>query len=442
MRDELREKLIEKANAKIAEKSMLERKRFWLALLFVATAVFGFAPAPENSGSKLVGVVQTIFRNTLTLGMSVMFKLNMPEKGVTFMRTLLGATTEIEDGCSHQIIEREDYRFHVIRPESLTDTDAPVIVSIHGGGWMVGAVDGCYKFYSIMAMETNSVVIAPDYRLSPEHVFPAALDDVVDTIEYVYNNANQLGVDHNKIIVTGDSAGGGLALSAALVIERDSNAFIKAILPVYPVTQALTVNTPSYLEKTDFLLSQYHMAAFFSSYLSGNGDLIEAYESDELIKSAVKTIPALASIFALGDLMELAEPSDDTPMLTEGQRVVLDLGVSPLLADVELLSSLPPCKIYVSEHDVLKSDGYLMHARMADWGLEVEIEEWEGAIHGQLNMAAQFGPAEIDPQATSHVTGYFADLRSMIDREDEKDAVEVNHEIPEPEEAYFDDEAE
>ena len=62
------------------------------------------------------------------------------------------------------------------------------------------------------------------------------------------------------------------------------------------------------MEKTDFLLSQYHMAAFFSSYLSGNGDFIEAYESDELIKSAVKTIPALASIFALGDLMELAEP--------------------------------------------------------------------------------------------------------------------------------------
>ena len=55
--------------------------------------------------------------------------------------------------------------------------------------------------------------------------------------------------------------------------------------------------------------------------------------------------------------------SDDTPMLTEGQRAALDLGVSPLLADVELLSLLPPCKIYVAEHDVLKSDGYLMHAR-------------------------------------------------------------------------------
>ena len=80
---------------------------------------------------------------------------------------------------------------------------------------------------------------------------------------------------------------------------------------------------------------------------------------------------------------------------------------------------------------------------MADWGLEVEIEEWEGAIHGQLNMAAQFGPAEIDPQATSHVTGYFDDLRGMIDREDEKEAeAKVDHEIPEPEEAYFDDEAE
>ena len=54
---------------------------------------------------------------------------------------------------------------------------------------------------------------------------------------------------------------------------------------------------------------------------------------------------------------------------------------------------------------------------MADWGLDVEIETWEGAIHGQLNMAAQFGPAEVDPVATENVKSYFADIRAMIDRE-------------------------
>ena len=54
---------------------------------------------------------------------------------------------------------------------------------------------------------------------------------------------------------------------------------------------------------------------------------------------------------------------------------------------------------------------------MADWGLDVEIETWEGAIHGQLNMAAQFGPAEVDPVATEHVKSYFADIVAMIERE-------------------------
>lgn len=78
---------------------------------------------------------------------------------------------------------------------------------------------------------------------------------------------------------------------------------------------------------------------------------------------------------------------------------------------------------------------------MADWGLPVELEEWEGAIHGQLNMAGQFGPAEIDPQATAHVAGYFADLREMIAREDMAEEV-TDHEIPAPGEAYFDDETE
>ena len=80
--------------------------------------------------------------------------------------------------------------------------------------------------------------------------------------------------------------------------------------------------------------------------------------------------------------------------------------------------------------------------RLKDWDLPVEVEEWTGAIHGQLNMAAQFGPAEVDPQATAHVAGYFADLREMIDRPVEEPEAKEVHDIPNPEDAYFDDEEE
>ena len=80
--------------------------------------------------------------------------------------------------------------------------------------------------------------------------------------------------------------------------------------------------------------------------------------------------------------------------------------------------------------------------RLKDWDLPVEVEEWTGAIHGQLNMAAQFGPAEVDPQATAHVEGYFADLREMIDRPVEEPEAKEVHDIPNPEDAYFDDEEE
>ena len=81
-------------------------------------------------------------------------RYNMPEKGVAFMRTVLGATTEIEDGCDHSIIERENYNIHLIRPQGL-EGDLPAVVAIHGGGWVLGAVDGMYKFYSNMALETK-----------------------------------------------------------------------------------------------------------------------------------------------------------------------------------------------------------------------------------------------------------------------------------------------
>ena len=163
LKEKAKEKLKERLNEKAGEVSLLQRKRFWFSLLLVTCAVLGFVPAPENSGSKLVGVVQTIFKHTITLGFTVAFKYGLKDKGVAFTRTVLGAQTEIDDLCSHEIIERENYRFHVIRPKSLTE-ESPAIVSIHGGGWVLGAVNGNYKFYSQMALSTQSVVIAPDYR--------------------------------------------------------------------------------------------------------------------------------------------------------------------------------------------------------------------------------------------------------------------------------------
>lgn len=73
-------------------------------------------------------------------------------------------------------------------------------------------------------------------------------------------------------------------------------------MPVYPVTQALTVDTPSYKENDPYLISKFHMAAFFSAYMAGNGDLVESYENESILKSALKTDPELEEVFSLEGL--------------------------------------------------------------------------------------------------------------------------------------------
>ena len=77
-------------------------------------------------------------------------------------------------------------------------------------------------------------------------------------------------------------------------------------MPVYPVTQALTVNTPSYKDKDPYLISKFHMAAFLSAYMNGNGDLVESYENEDILKSALKSDPDLVEVFSLEGL-ELPE---------------------------------------------------------------------------------------------------------------------------------------
>ena len=71
-----------------------------------------------------------------------------------------------------------------------------------------------------MAKTTGSIIVAPDYRLAPEHVFPAQIDDTIDAIKYTFENFDELGIDKTKIVVTGDSAGGHLALVSALELTN------------------------------------------------------------------------------------------------------------------------------------------------------------------------------------------------------------------------------
>jgi acetyl esterase len=102
-----------------------------------------------------------------------------------------------------------------------TRKPSPVLIFVHGGGWTVGNVDIFDDSIRRLANSSGMVVAAMNYRLAPEHPFPAGLNDVVSTVKWIAENGNKLGIDASKIALGGDSAGANLALAAASVL-RDS----------------------------------------------------------------------------------------------------------------------------------------------------------------------------------------------------------------------------
>ena len=109
--------------------------------------------------------------------------------------------------------------------------DRPALVFIHGGGFTAGDYSIYANAMKFIAEQSGAVVVFPEYRLAPENPFPAGIEDAWATVEWIYQNADELGIDQNKIVVVGDSAGGNLALGCEI---KDEQNIIKEIILLYP----------------------------------------------------------------------------------------------------------------------------------------------------------------------------------------------------------------
>lgn len=113
-------------------------------------------------------------------------------------------------------------------------TDA-CIVYVHGGGMIMGTLDGYDRRCAAYAASTGVPLIAVDYRLAPEHPYPAAVDDVVDAVRWVASHAEEFGIDAERIAIAGDSAGGGIAAGVALRLRDEGGPGLACQLLVYPM---------------------------------------------------------------------------------------------------------------------------------------------------------------------------------------------------------------
>ena len=238
----------------------------------------------------------------------------------------------------------------------------PAFIYCHGGGWVIGNLDIVDVPCRRIANQAHCIVISVDYRLAPEHKFPAAIEDAYAAVEWTANNAQSLQIDPNRIAVGGDSAGGNLAAAAALM-ARDKNgpSIVQQVL-LYPVTH-YAFDTKSYAENADgYFLTKAAMKWFWNHYLHSEQDGKHPY-------------------------------------------------ASPLLA--EDLTGLPPALVITAGFDPLRDEGKAYADRLKSAGIPVETMHYESMIHGFCWMpgAIEQGKNALDKTAAS--------LKQTFDREAE-----------------------
>lgn len=221
----------------------------------------------------------------------------------------------------------------------------PALVYLHGGGWTLGGIDTYEPLCRKLANATGRVVIAVDYRLAPEHPFPAALEDTWNALEWVAANATWIGVDKNRIAIGGDSAGGNLAAVTALA-ARDGLIDVKPEfqLLIYPCLD-LTASQPSH----DALAQGYLLTREIYAWYRRN---------------------------YVGDFPDL-----------------VDWHLSPLLADN--LGQVAPAIVLYAGFDPLRDEAALYCSRLADTGVPVESIFFPGMIHGFITMGGLIPAASV-----------------------------------------------
>ena len=180
------------------------------------------------------------------------------------------------------------------RPQGVSPSTAlPVLVYFHGGGWVIGDLETHDTLCRQLTAGAGISVVAVDYRLAPEHKFPAAVDDAWSATRWVAAHAGELGVDAGRLAVGGDSAGGNLAAVVALMARDAKAPSIGLQVLLYPVTD-VAAESQSYTDFAEgFILTRESMRWFAAHYLRGQQDAADWRVSPLRAPSLAGVAPAL-----------------------------------------------------------------------------------------------------------------------------------------------------
>lgn len=236
------------------------------------------------------------------------------------------------------------------RPSQLFSADSaplaeklPVLVYAHGGGWIMGDLETTDVPLRLLTNRSGCAFLAVDYRLSPEHKFPAALEDMCDVVAWLTSNGERLGLNPARIAIAGDSAGGNIAAATALRLRDEGELALYFQLLIYPAL-GMNFSAPSY-----------------QSFGEGHGLTVQD------------------SYWFWEQYLNL--PADiDRPYAV------------PL--DAPNLSNLPPTLVVTSEYDVLRSEAEQYAANLQAAGVSVELQLNPSLAHGFLQMVSFVEPVK------------------------------------------------
>lgn len=245
-----------------------------------------------------------------------------------------------------------DIPLRLYRPAgSAPGTALPALIYFHGGGWVIGDLESHDVVCRQIANAAQAAVVSVDYRLAPEHKFPAAVEDAIAAVEWIATSAAALGLDPARLAVGGDSAGGNLAIIVSLhARDRGGPALVLQVL-IYPATE-FAMSHPSHQRFGEgLMLTRGTMEWFRAHYLRGPAD-------------------------------------------------IADWRASPLRA--ASFAALPPALVLIAGCDPLSDEGEDYVGRLRAAGVPVTLTRFEGMIHGFLTMGKMIPAAD---EAVADIAG-------------------------------------
>lgn len=282
-------------------------------------------------------------------------------KFVSTIRAMFGWVnediTETKVDTTYKTIEGSNGPIPLRIYTPIQEGSLPVVVFFHGGGFIGGSVDVVENPCKALAEKAGAVVVSVDYRLAPEHAFPAGLTDCFETVQWVYKHAEEIQADPHKIAVSGDSAGGNLATVCALMDRDKGTNMIKYQALIYPTVNMADVE----IEDFKWSLDQYDIR-----------------NHQEFIVPSVQGLGQMSEMILNMYLQNNAEPTNPY--------------FSPLLA--EDLRGMPETLIVVAEFDYLRLECEAYARKLTRAGVATKLIQYNGVDHAFIDKSGLYPQAE------------------------------------------------